>query len=352
MARLEAPGAGKASLSRRVLLAAGSSALLAACGEQPNITVSRTPPLAGEQLVTDIEAIARAARPGLLGVSLMNLENSEVFLQEGERPFPMQSVFKAPLGAAVLGEVDAGRLSLDESFLLEAGHLSPPFSPIAAAWPTRRDYTARQLLEAAVGRSDNTAADVLLKRIGGPGAVTAWLDGRRLDEVRIDRYERELQPQIYGMASFRPDWRTDAAFLRARDSVPPQTRLAAIRRYLTDPRDTATPRGILDFLGMLHRGELLTARSTQLLLGIMTHTATGPNRLRAGLPMDALLAHKTGTAGTDLGINPATADIGIFTLADRRAYAIAVFLAGSTADEATRDRIIADVARTAVRAVA
>jgi len=351
MARLEKPGRRMATLHRRGLLAAAQAGLLAACEPRMPVTVSLTPKLDIEGLGRAIDGIAAAARPGVLGVGLMNLESGQAFLFNDDRPFPMQSVFKLPLGAAALAEADAGRVALSERLVLLEEQLSPPFSPIAAAWPGRRDYTVQELLEAAVTDSDNTAADVLMKRIGGPGMVTAWLAARRLQGIRVDRYEREFQPAVYGMPSFRPAWRANDAFAAARAAVPPATRLAAMRAYMSDPRDTATPRGMLEFLQMLDRQELLSPLSTQRLLTLMNRTTRGAGRIRAGLPEDAFLAHRPGTSGVDQGISTAHNDVGILTLADGRAYALAVFLSGSTLDEAGRDRVIAQVAGAAVRAV-
>jgi beta-lactamase class A len=208
-----------------------------------------------------------------------------------------------------------------------------------------------ELLGAVLIESDNTAADVLMKRIGGPGAVTAWLTARKIPGVRVDRYERELPSDVYGMPSFRPAWREPAAFAAARDAVPPGARMAAMRRYMADPRDTATPRGMLEFLQRLDRQELLSPDSTRRLMALMGRTNRGAARIRAGLPHDAFLAHRPGTAGVDQGLSTAHNDVGIFTLADKRSYALAVFLSGSTLDEAGRDRVIAQVAAAAVRAV-
>jgi beta-lactamase class A len=124
-----------------------------------------------------------------------------------------------------------------------------------------------------------------------------------------------------------------------------------MRRYMTDPRDTATPRGMLEFLQMLDRQELISPASTRRLLELMGRTSRGNARIKAGLPEGAFLAHRPGTSGVDQGISTAHNDVGIFTLADHRSYALAVFLSGSTLDDAGRDRIIAEVTRAAVRAV-
>ena len=110
-----------------------------------------------------------------------------------------------------------------------------------------------------------------MKRIGGPGAVNGWLQAKNVDEISVDRYERELQPETYGMASFRPAWKGAAAFSAAMATVPPPKRHAAMLAYMADPRDSATPRGMLGFLRRLDEGELLSAASTRRLL---THPGT------------------------------------------------------------------------------
>lgn len=351
MTRLQSLGAASASLARRGVLVGGASLPLAACGRGQSLTASRTPPLDMKRLDSGVAELAARAAPGVLGFGLMNLESGQFWVRLGDRTFPMQSVFKLPLGAAVLSEVDAGRLSLAETLTLTGKQLSPPWSPIADAWPARTAYTAEELFTAAVGDSDNTAADLLMERIGGPGAVTAWLESKKVDEVRVDRYEREEQPDVHGMVSFRAAWKGEAAFSAASATVAPARRRAAMLAYMADPRDSATPRGMLGFLRRLDTGELLSAASTARLLTLMRGSPRGAERLKAGLPKGASFAHKSGTSGTDQGLNAAYNDVGIFTLADRRSYAVAAFLTGSTAPEKDRAGLFADLGRLAVRSV-
>lgn len=323
---------------------------LTACEPAARTTTATAPPMNTEVLEREIVEIAARAQPAIIDVGVLNIGGGESWAFNGERAFPMQSVFKAPLGAAALAEVDAGRLSLNDVVVIEEKDLSPSYSPVADAWPARTDYTVRELLVLAVGGSDNTAADVLMKRIGGPGIVQAWLTEKNLTELRIDRYERELQTDVSGLASFRPAWKGQAAFAKAIEAVPAEQRRAALEAYWKDPRDTVTVPGALSFLRRLAIGDLLSPASTKLLLGIMTETKTGQGRLKAGLPPGASLAHKTGTARTVLGVNPAVGDIGIITLEDGRRYAVAMFVVGSTAPEAERDRFFADAARAVVKA--
>lgn len=80
----------------------------------------------------------------------------------------------------------------------------------------------------------------------------------------------------------------------------------------------------------------------------MTETSTGPNRLKGLLPKDAVVAHKTGTSPTnDDKLTPATNDVGIIVLPNGKHLAIAVLVCNSKADEATRDKVIAQIAKAA-----
>ena len=263
----------------------------------------------------------------------------------------MQSVFKLPLGAAVLDAVDRGAFALTDTVTLTPADLSPPYSPVSAAYPGRKTYTVRELLVAAVGGSDNTAADVLMKMIGGPEAVTSWLESKGVSDVRIDRYEREFQLELNGMPPFQPAWAQESVFLARLNEVPAKTRKAATMRYLDDPRDTATPLGAVNFLAKLQHEQLLAPPLTAELLKIATETTTGAKRLKAGLPAGATLAHKTGTARPDHGINPAINDIGIVTLADGRTIAVVTFLTASTLSFAEAEAVLADVMRGLLSAI-
>lgn len=334
-------------LRRAFLLSA--AALVAGCHDQPMLG-QMEPLFDADALRKSFQALADKAKPGLLGVAVRDAQTGQTVAFNGDNRFPLQSVFKAALGAAVLAEIDAGKLRLDETITIRDIDLSPPFSPVADAWPARTDYTVAELLDRASGASDNTAADVLMKKIGGPGALTAWLVLKNIKDFQIDRYERQLQPDIAGMASFRADWKGEAAYRTALMAIPEAQRRAATAAYLADTRDTATPIAAITFLEALRAGQLLSRASTERLLAIMTATTTGKDQLKAAMSSSTTLAHKTGWARTDLGMNPATNDIGVYTLKDGRQYAVAAFLSGSTASDAERDAIIADVGRIVLKA--
>ena len=324
----------------------GALVLLAATLSFNAAPVAATPDsLDTARLSAEIERVASGARPGVLGVGVEVLATGQRWFRNGDRPLPMQSVFKAPLVAAVLDAVDHGRLRLDSTVVLTVRDLSPMYSPVRDAFPARKAWTLEELATRAVETSDNTAADVLLRRIGGPAALTAWLRAHGVQGISVDRYERDLQPAILGLGRFRLAWVNPDSLDRARHAVPEALQRKSMTAYLSGRRDTMSPRGAIEFLSALSAGRLVSAASTRRLLGWMTETVTGPNRLHAGLPNGATLAHKTGTGPTVLGVSTATNDIGILTLAGGRRVAIAALLAGSRASEAARDSTLAAVAR-------
>jgi len=340
------------SISRRAALATGAALALASCGRGAR---RKSRPLDTKSLDRGFPALADRARPGAFAVGVMDLETSVTWYWNIDRPFALQGAFVAPLAAAALAEVDAGRMALNEPVRFTDADLSPPPSAIDAKWPTPPDghdatIPASTLFTLALQDGDNTAADVLMRRIGGPSAVTAWLQMKTITELRVDRYAREFEVEMEGMPTFRPDWKDPAAFAAARDQIPAPDRQTAMDAYLSDPRDTTTLPGALNFLSKLAGGALLSPASTALMLKWMEGERAGAGRLRAGLPKGARLSHTAGTSATDLGFTAATNDMGVVTFEGGGRLAIAGFLAGSTATEAQRDALFADAARLIAKA--
>jgi beta-lactamase class A len=322
---------------------------LAGCGEPPML--GQEDPLFDRQKMTaDFQPIADRVAPGQLGVAVEDLGTGQIISFNGERRFPLLGAVVIPLGAAVMAEGEAGRLRLDDVVLIEDVDLSPPPSAIADAWPGRNTYTVEELLERAVGQGDTTAADVLLKRVGGPGAVTAWLQGRKVNNLDLDRYQRQLLPEALGLTSFRADWKGEAAYRAALARVPSAERRRATRDALADPRDTATPLGVVRLLEALNQAELLGPESRRRLGRLIGQTREGPGRLGAALPDGAHLVHAPATARTDQAFTPLVGDVGVYTLKDGRKFAVVAFVSGSPLPVAAQEKAIADIGRVVIKA--
>jgi beta-lactamase class A len=199
------------------------------------------------------------------------------------------------------------------------------------------------LVRRAIVESDSAAVDILTRQLGGPQGVQAFLDRKVIQGVRIDRDERHLQTEILGL-TWNPEYIDAAKLDQAIQAVPVDRRAAAYRRYQTDPRDSATPRGMASLLQDFAIGKILTPASTQYLLDLMTQTETGPDRLKAGVPSGWTLGHKTGTSGSWQGITAATNDVGVLTAPDGGILSVVVFIGDSHATDQARAALMAQIA--------
>lgn len=262
-------------------------------------------------LQNQLNQIASVAK-GRVGVTAVVLETGRsVSLNPGGH-FPMQSVYKLPIGMAVMKQVDAGKLKLDqkvrvtkEDFVSRGQH-----SPIRDQNPNGAELSVSELLRFAISESDGTASDVLMKLAGGPAAVQAFLTELKISDLIVLDTEAKLGK----------DWQT---------------------QY----RNWATPEAAVALLRALFERQGLSESGQALLLKFMTESTPGAKRLKGLLPAGTVVAHKTGTSGTRDGVTAATNDIGIITLPSGKHLAIAVFVSDSPADEATREGVIAKVAR-------
>ena len=88
-----------------------------------------------------------------------------------------------------------------------------------------------------------------MRLIGGPQHVQSSLKTAGVTDISIDRYELQIQPEILGLPAYVPGHHVDEnEFERKIASANPKEKLAALQRYLTDRRDSATPRGAMHFL--------------------------------------------------------------------------------------------------------
>jgi len=116
---------------------------------------------------------------------------------------------------------------------------------------------------------------------------------------------------------------------------------------LVQYRNWATPEAMAQLLRILHEGRGLSPRTREILMEFLIQTSTGPRRIKALLPANTRVAHKTGSSRTVLGLTRATNDAGIVTLPDGRHFSVSVFVADSAASEADREAVIGKIARAA-----
>lgn len=341
--------------TRRLL---GLAALLLAAPMSPSTVAQVASPPLSEHLAP-AEQIARGdlssridqlgrSFDGHVGIAVRDVETGWTTSWNGDAYFPQQSVSKFWVAITAFQAVDAGQLDLDQRVTVRREDLTLFHQPIAAqVGADGYSTTLGDLLFRAITQSDNTANDFVLRRAGGPDAVRAMLTRLGLEGVRFGPGERLMQSRIAGL-QWQPSYSIGRAFYRARSSVPLERRRAAFQEYVADPIDGATPDGLVDGLSRLQRGELLSPRSTERLLSIMSQTRTGRQRLTGGLASGWRIAHKTGTGqvlgSTQAGYN----DIGILTSPDGRHYAVAVMIGRTSRPIPERMQLMQSVTRAVI----
>lgn len=241
--------------------------------------------------------------------------------------YPQQSVSKLWVSIAALDAVDRGKISLDDKVTLTSADLTLFHEPIIEDILKDGSYTTTlgDLMLRAITTSDNTANDKLMRSVGGPRAVRAMIARKHLGAIRFANGERDMQSRIAGL-TWSQDYALNGQFSKVRDALPINVRSAAFNRYIADPYDGAAPAAIVGALAKLKRGELLSPASTAHLLDVMSHTHTGPNRLKGGLAPGWTLNHKTGTGQELGGVQAGYNDVGILTAPDGRSYSVAVMI--------------------------
>lgn len=292
-----------------------------------------------DPLATRIEEVAKLPA-GRIGVAATDLTTGKTLSINGAENFPMASVVKVAIAATWLDGVDKGRWSLatmyplDESMRVRSDGITETLPHPGVA------LSGANLVELMLTVSDNTATDVLLKAVGGPGAVSAWLKAKGIAGQRVDRSIARLLIDVSGkspdptladgpaLATFMPvePWRTDSE------------RWPVNAGFDSDPRDGTSPQAMVALLAALHRGQLLAPATTKFLFEVLARCKTGAKRVKALLPPGTPWAHKTGTL-------PGIAnDVGVITLPDGRNVALAVFTKG-VADPAVREAKLAEIGR-------
>lgn len=273
----------------------------------------RTPRTLEAVYTTDFErriaALADGSR-GRIGVMAVDLSSGQEVSVLADQRFPMASTSKIAVAAAFLEGVEQGRWSLTSEFPLLIPQRSARFSSAVAPVVKGQYMSAISLIEIMIARSSNPATDALLAAVGGPKAVNDWMYRHGFHEFSLNRDIATL---------VRDDGEFDPA-------------------SHVDPRDSASPRAMVEFLRGLYQGKYLSQGSRDVLLGAMSRTVTGKRRIRAMMPMNAQVLHKTGS------LNNTSSDVGIIKMPDGRAIAVAIYVTGQ-GTRSQREAKIASIAR-------
>ncbi|MFI9536623.1 class A beta-lactamase [Nocardia fusca] len=240
-----------------VLTAVALSAV--ACGGADTGTPAAPPTV--EQKTVDLSntlMTLQAKYNVLFGIAAVDTRGGRTFEWNAGDRFALCSTFKVYAVAAILRLAERKELDLNDKVPITR-------QDIVMSSPVVSDHVGElmsyyELSRAALVRSDNTAANLLLRRLGGPGAVTRFARSVNDSQTRLDRWEPELNEARAG-----------------------------------DPRDTGTASALAAGYRKLILGDGLSTEYRRMLTSWMRSSVTSRQRLRAGLPVGWVAADKTGS---------------------------------------------------------
>ncbi|WP_109852210.1 class A beta-lactamase, subclass A2 [Aquimarina sp. AU58] len=267
-----------------------------------------------ETLRQEIENIINS-KNAVVGVAINGMETTDTLSINGQRHFPMQSVFKFPIALTILSEIDKGNLSLEQKIDIKKSELLPGlWSPIRKKYPEGGTLTVAEIMKYTVALSDNVGCDVLLKLLGEPQTVENYFSNLGFKDFSVKINEETMQN----------NW--DLQFL-----------------------NWTTPKETNKILATFYKNSngLLSKESHEFVWSVMKGTKTGKNRLRGQLPKETIVAHKTGWSGAhkETGITAAVNNIGIVFLPNGKYFTISVFITESVESFETNEKMISDISK-------
>ncbi|WP_370872575.1 class A beta-lactamase [Paenibacillus zeirhizosphaerae] len=242
-----------------------------------------------------------------LGVFVLDTGTGKEVAYRADERFAYTSTFKALAAGAVLQQKSNDEL--DEVIKFTKDDLVT-YSPITEQHvDTGMDL--KEISDAAIRYSDNTAGNLLLKALGGPEGFEKAMRANGDTVIMADRYETELNEAIPG-----------------------------------DPRDTSTPKALANSLKVLAVDDSMPDDKQELLIGWLKENTTGDELIRAGVPEDWVVGDKTGAGGYGT-----RNDVAIVWPPDREPVIIAVMSSRDTEDAEYDNALIAQAAKTALQAL-
>ena len=254
-----------------------------------------------------------AADPGRLGLYVKDLSNGEEFSFRAKEYWYIASGVKLPIAVEVLRQAEQGNLSLSEKLNLESSDYVDGAGLMNHLPPGSR-VSVETLMREMLIHSDNTASDLLIRRVGlgrindlvtsrwpgGFGRITTLLDVRRNALAGLHPATARLNNlDFLNFKSAKDDDARMRLLLRVlnlnRSDLRVRTLDGSYSAYYSKRLNSAKLTAYARLLEDLVEGRVLGPERTKYLLNTLAKVETGQNRVKAGLPAGFIFAHKTGT---------------------------------------------------------
>jgi len=255
-----------------------------------------------------------ADKDAMVGIAIMGPNPNDTLSINGDVHLPLQSVFKYHLALAALNQVDKGKMNLKDKITITAADLNNNlWSPIRKKHPKGAELTLAEIIKYTVAYSDNVGCDLLFKLAGGPNAVESYLHQMGIMELAI-KYNEGTQQSVWERQY--ENWTTAKAANKA------------LKIFFENSNQQLTP------------------ESYNFLWKVMKGSKTGKTTIKAFLPHNPEVAHKTGHSGKNKdGLTGAQNDIGIIFLPNGTYFYLSVLVSDSKEDSEVNQKIIADIAK-------
>lgn len=221
---------------------------------------------------------------------IVDLDSGKYVNLQGESAFSAASMIKVPILIAFFQAWEDGELRLDESLTLTQ-EVKAGGSGNMQNEPVGTEYLALETAAKMMINSDNTATNMIVKRLGGKEALNQSFAQWGLEHTRI----RSPLPDLEGT-------------------------------------NTTSPKELVTLLAQLSQGELVSARSRDRIFQIMGKTQNN-SLLPQGLNEGATIAHKTGNIASLVG------DVGIIDSHTGKRYFAAIMVERPPNDSQAKELI-------------
>lgn len=254
-------------------------------------------------------------------VGVAAIYGDEVMTYQNDLKYPMASVFKLPVTLCALNKMQQASVSLDQEVTIDSTWMvADTYSPLRDKYNGKSArLTLRELIDYCISESDNIACDWLLDYCGGPDTVTTYMKQLGLKHIKVTYTEQQLHQDKYH-----------------------------------DFKNWCRPLDMARLLKLVNEGDVLAPAYRQCLMSALSRTTTGSDKIKAGLPQGAKLAHKTGHTDKNISfysgnqqrfMQAAENDAGIITLPDGKQLYLVILLKLSKLPENETVKLAAQITR-------
>ncbi|MDF2530139.1 MAG: beta-lactamase [Gammaproteobacteria bacterium] len=276
-----------------------------------------------------------------LGVSACHLPTLKEIEFESSREFDLCSTYKIPIAVCLLQKIENGELDLNTLVDITEYDLRPgvnsTLNQLQYTVPVKMSIL--NLLQFMMQESCNSSTDIILKLVGGAGAVRESLKKAGIDNLRVDRSILEYMAESSGVEPI-PDRKCKIQELRdLQNKVSLEVKAKALEKQKQNLRDHGQAKSMTKLLVQIYQHKILSETYSTLLLKIMQRCKTGQQRIMGMLPPTTKVSHKTGTD------THYAHDAGIIYLPDGKgAIALSIFVE-TAKPQHIAERVIAEAAR-------